>query len=372
MMPVPSQKTFSGSYHIPLLISLVVIALLLVVRLWIYLPESLPSSRKMLYKGPSRDLVQQKLDSTLTARGIRFYLQEKSSTRGDLWFIHVPPRFPVPLLHLQLQKSVRSVDAEIIETFSEPVSGQVELKVGWEDSCLIRLRLITEEDERKRHGEIALLIDDFYDRWGELEIGFTNLGIPLNTSIIPQGTRSRQVAGLLSQRACEILLHLPMEPFQKKVSDDGFIIKTGMSSKEIRKRLQRALDVVPGARGVNNHMGSAVTSDPETIGRVLQEVREKGLYFLDSRTAVSTQAYRIAREMGVPAMERSVFIDAVYQESAIREELLRLLNIADQKGVAVGIGHCRSTTLKLLKIWVVQAQEKGYRFVYLSQVMPQW
>ena len=101
----------------------------------------------------------------------------------------------------------------------------------------------------------------------------------------------------------------------------------------------------------------------------MQDIRNRGLYFLDSRTTSKTVAYNVARELGVPCAKRDVFIDVENSREFIRGSLWDLAERAGKRGFAVGIGHSRPLTLEVLKEEIPKIAARGYQFVHLSDVV---
>jgi polysaccharide deacetylase 2 family uncharacterized protein YibQ len=110
----------------------------------------------------------------------------------------------------------------------------------------------------------------------------------------------------------------------------------------------RHLAVVPSAIGVNNQMGSLFTANEAAIGVVLEMVRDRGLFFLDSVTASDSVAFQIARRLGVKTGQRQVFLDNVQDVSLIVKQLEKLVVLAEDRGQAIGIGHPHEATLEAL------------------------
>ncbi len=133
-------------------------------------------------------------------------------------------------------------------------------------------------------------------------------GVPLTYAVLPFETKTAAVAARLAELGEEVLCHLPMEAQHGENPGPGALTEA-MNQEEIRDATRRALEAVPGAIGVNNHMGSALSEDPEAMAAMLGVVRKRGLFFLDSRTSAASVAYGLAREAGVPAAERKVFLD---------------------------------------------------------------
>ena len=169
-------------------------------------------------------------------------------------------------------------------------------------------------------------------------------------AVLPNAPFAGEMARALHAEGREVLLHLPMEPGPGHGPGPGpDAIMVGQSSARVAELVRHALTVVAGARGVNNHMGSRATADPATMRAVMEALRGSGLYFLDSRTTPDTVAERTARELGVPALHRDVFLDVVSDPAAIRRALAKAVSRARADGAAVAIGHVHPLTLEVLR-----------------------
>jgi hypothetical protein len=168
----------------------------------------------------------------------------------------------------------------------------------------------------------------------------------------------------------EVMLHLPMEPhgFPQVRPGPGVLVR-GQTEEEIAAIFSRDLASVPGAVGVNNHMGSAATEDPRLMRAVLREVADRGLFFLDSRTTNATVAASLARELGVPAASRQVFLDRVATEAAVRSALEDLVARARREGSAVAVAHPYPVTLAVLEEELPKLAGKGVKVVRVSELV---
>ena len=160
-----------------------------------------------------------------------------------------------------------------------------------------------------------------------------------------------------------------MEP-QGEASLGANAILVGLDDEEIRRRVRRALQRVPHARGINNHMGSKATADKRVMRLVLSELKDRNLLFLDSRTTASSVAYQLAVDMDIRAFNRDLFIDEIADAPTIRDKLWELAAIAAQSGQAIGVGHNRRETLIALSTALPQLEKRGFRFVLVSQLLP--
>jgi polysaccharide deacetylase 2 family uncharacterized protein YibQ len=126
---------------------------------------------------------------------------------------------------------------------------------------------------------------------------------------------------------------------------------------------------VPGAIGVNNHMGSLLTQAPGSMRVLLEALRPRGMFFVDSYTTERSVALRTAQELGVPATRRDVFLDPEPGEAAIAEQWQRLLALARKRGIALAIGHPNPITLAWLERELPTLAAQGITLVRVSDVV---
>lgn len=215
---------------------------------------------------------------------------------------------------------------------------------------------------------IAVIIDDVgYVR----EPVFRLLGLAPETTfaVLPYGPHAATLADEIHAQGGEVMLHLPMQPAGKPggFSRDSMLLAS-MGEMELVRTLAEALVKVPHVTGVNNHMGSVLTADPDAMKVVMRELAERRLFFVDSRTSAQTVAYRIAREAGVPSAERDVFLDDVAETRKIEAELARLEALAKKHGSAIAIGHPYPETVEALMRWIPTLEEKGIELVRVSKL----
>ena len=195
---------------------------------------------------------------------------------------------------------------------------------------------------------IALIIDDIgYNR--AVAERFVMLHPAITLSVLPRSPHGAAIARSARSRGREIMLHLPMEPLEYPAIDPGpGALTAAMTPAEIRRTLIDHLDAVPFVTGVNNHMGSRLTTLSAPMYEILAVLKSRHLFFIDSRTTESSLAGRTARLLQVPFARRDVFLDHDPVPSAIRTQIRLLIRIARLHGEAVGIGHPHKTTLEVL------------------------
>ncbi|MGD1147463.1 MAG: divergent polysaccharide deacetylase family protein [Thermoanaerobaculaceae bacterium] len=205
-----------------------------------------------------------------------------------------------------------------------------------------------EARQRASGARLAIVLDD---AGASMEVVRETEELPtaVAVAVLPNALRSAEVARGLGAQGREVLLHMPMEPLGTQGPGPGEgAVEVGLPAHEIRVRVERALGVVAGARGMNNHMGSRATADAAAMRAVMSVLRERGLYFLDSRTTPDSVAEQVARENGIPALRRDVFLDVVSEPEAIRHALEQAVARARAQGSAVAIGHVHPLTIEIL------------------------
>jgi uncharacterized protein len=168
----------------------------------------------------------------------------------------------------------------------------------------------------------------------------------------------------------EILLHLPMEPEGRDNPGPGALF-VRMASDDIRARTANALDALPLAVGLNNHMGSRFTRDAQAITPVLQEIAARGLLFVDSRTSGGSVAGQVATAMGVANAGRDIFLDNEIDGTSVRKQLAELERTANRRGHAIAIGHPHEATLDALAAWIPTMNSRGLQLVPVSAIVRQ-
>lgn len=219
---------------------------------------------------------------------------------------------------------------------------------------------------------IAIVIDDFGNRMkGTKEM--LELPVHLTAAVMPFLPSTREDAELAHAKGHDVIVHLPMEPVRGNPNWLGpKAILTSLPDEEIRKRVEEAIADVPHAVGMNNHMGSKATANERVMRVVLQVCKEKGLFFLDSRTSYKTVVPKVARELGVPLLQNDVFLDDVYTANHVARQLavVRKKLEKDEKCVVIGhVGPPGLITSGALKSAIPELQKK-VKFVTLSQMLP--
>jgi len=214
---------------------------------------------------------------------------------------------------------------------------------------------------------LAIILDDLgYDPVAAEAV--LRLPRPLTVSVLPNLPHSREIAEEADRRGYQVLLHLPMEPAGSDRRGETRELRPGMGQAEVARIIAAMLATVPPAVGVNNHQGSLATSDPELMAETMLVLRARRLFFIDSRTTAATVGYRAAREAGVPAAYRKVFLDDTPDRETVIRQLERAARLAREQGWSIAIGHPHPATLEALREALPELKQEQIRLVFASEV----
>ncbi len=196
-------------------------------------------------------------------------------------------------------------------------------------------------------GKLAIVIDDFGYRPTE-ENKVLQMPAALSVAVLPDAPGARQMATKAHQSGHEVLIHLPMAPLSKQPLEKNTLTPE-MSSEEIARILRSAVSNVPYAVGLNNHMGSKMTSSLPGMQKVMQALNQYNFYFLDSMTIGNSQSVPAAKGTRVKVLKRRVFLDDSQDINAVRQQFTRAVKLAQRDGYAIAIGHPHPNTMRVLQ-----------------------
>ncbi|MGA8022470.1 MAG: divergent polysaccharide deacetylase family protein [Candidatus Acidiferrales bacterium] len=215
---------------------------------------------------------------------------------------------------------------------------------------------------------LAIIIDDLgYDRSAADAV--LALSFPLTVSVLPHLPLSSEVAEEAQRRGDQVMLHLPMESETDGAKPEDIELRVGMNAGQVNETLAGMLETVPYAVGVNNHQGSRATADPALMQALMPALRQRGLFFIDSRTDAKTVAYDTAERNGVRAASRKVFLDDVASREAILKQLELAARDARRDGFTIAIGHPSPATIAALSDGVPHLETNGIHLVFASQLV---
>ncbi|MDR0219031.1 MAG: divergent polysaccharide deacetylase family protein [Enterobacteriaceae bacterium] len=194
---------------------------------------------------------------------------------------------------------------------------------------------------------LAIVIDDFgYRVHNENKI--LQMPAAISIAVLPDSPHGREMAQKAYSQGREVLIHLPMSPLSKQPLEKN-TLHPAMSREEVATIITSAIQKVPHAVGINNHMGSAMTSNLVGMTNVMSALSQYHFYFLDSVTIGNTQVMKASMGTPVKVLRRNVFLDNVQTEAETHHQLNRAIALARKQGTAIAIGHPYPTTIRALQ-----------------------
>lgn len=303
------------------------------------------------------ETINEEITLALAEMGIgpdsRLEREMRPRNEGELYYVELKERYELQDNNLKgeeltgyLLARLSPRNGDITGGYSELSDGGFELSIEAFDHSIRTLTFLPKPDTRPR---IAIIMDDMgMNRryWDDI----FSFKFPITLSVFPHRPFSVEVATLAHDSGMEVMLHIPMEPIEYPEKDPGMgALFTFMSEEEIIDTLLSDLSSVPYISGVNNHMGSYFTQDDRRLEIVLEEVNKLGLFFVDSKTTSLTRAFDVAIDLGVPAFERTVFLDNDRTVKKIKKRIVELIEKAKRNGGALGICHPYPETIEALK-----------------------
>jgi polysaccharide deacetylase 2 family uncharacterized protein YibQ len=284
----------------------------------------------------------------------------------------LPPPIESPIEEGKKSKVLQPKEEEKGVAKSEPlISPSIESPLKTEQSPAAVQPVITESAApRRKKGKVAIIVDDMGNSLQTIE-DLCSIDLPLTIAILPYSSWPVETANVAHNHGLEVILHLPLESLNDHESNEETegLIHSNMSEEEILAILEINLQQVPFISGVNNHMGSKITAERELMMPILETLKEKNLYFVDSVTTGKSVAYLLARQLRIPTAERHVFLDNDPSEESIRRSLIQLFRLAQRRGMAVGICHPLETTVRVLLENLASIEDFNCDAVFVSQIL---
>jgi len=310
-------------------------------------------------------------------------IEETKDTEGiPQIVVHLPlesyeslePRLEKELRDKRVSVDKEKKDKEGLTSYSWQITGPQE-----ESLSLVFSLLEPAAEEKKKEevppsppeNRVAIIIDDMGSSLEALQ-EVCDLGQPVTISILPLSPFAEETARIAHENGLEVMLHLPGESLNHQEGNNSTagLIKSGMSEEDVRFLVEDSLSRVPFVEGVNNHMGSKITQEEPVMRPILDLLKSRGLYFLDSRTTADSIAFDLARKMGLRTAYRNIFLDSSVGVDFSKKKIIDLFRLSQKKGKAIGIGHPFPETLQALRENIHLLKKYKVRPVFASEIIP--
>lgn len=215
--------------------------------------------------------------------------------------------------------------------------------------------------------DVVIIIDDFGNSAGQLLDDFGDLPSEIVFAVLPDLAHTKTAANLATRKGHEVIIHIPMEAENSKISPGKKYISKNMDEDAIKAILDDFIQQMPMAIAANNHMGSATTANLETMNKVLRHLKKEGLFFIDSATTSKSAVYTAAEQQNIFSTKRDIFLDVPdMSDNSLAKKIQDLGKYKGRKEPIIIITHCHDRAkLEGLQKFVTQIQAMGINIVSL-------
>jgi len=329
------------------------------------LPESIEAETPWLLQQRDKDYLLQALETEEP-------LEQKFLIADE---IKQGTSFPEKAPHLGVLKEIRRADAVIFPAeedyshYEESLPGEIidDSRSHHRHISDVNIKIKSKPPYFGTLPVIAVVIDDMGDNVRRTR-DISSLRAPLTASFLTYPPHIERQVSRSRQAGHEIMVHVPMQP-KSNINMTADILTVDMSPADIRRNFIHMLARFHDIKGINNHMGSRLTEDNARMDEIMKVLKERGLFFLDSKTTPHSVGDITAKRHGVDYVTRNVFLDNDNNLEYILGQLARAEKIARKNGYAIAIGHPKSQTYEALKKWLPTLAEKDIKLVHLSHIV---
>ena len=225
-------------------------------------------------------------------------------------------------------------------------------------------------DLADRIPRIAILVGGMGLSTTATEAAIDGLPPTVTLAFAPYGSEIDRLTDRARQAGHELMLQLPLEPYDYPDNDPGpHTLLTGLSDDQNLDRLHRVMSRMTGYVGAMNYMGARFSASDEALRPILGELRDRGLIYVDDSTTPRSLSGPVSEAIGLPFAQADVIIDAVVAREEIRAQLLKLEQIARDRGRAMGVASGLPVTIEILAAWSKELQARGIALVPATAII---
>jgi len=193
---------------------------------------------------------------------------------------------------------------------------------------------------------------------------------PVTFAFMPYGADIDRQTSLARGSGHEVLLQIPMEPFDYPDNDPGpQTLLTSLDPGQNVDRLHSLMARVRGYVGIGNFMGARFSAAEQALAPVLREIAKRGLIYFDDGSAPRSLASQIAGASSLPFAKSDLAIDAVPTAADIDRALGRLEAMARERGSAVGTAGALPVSIDRIAKWAKAAEGRGILLVPITALV---
>jgi hypothetical protein len=215
--------------------------------------------------------------------------------------------------------------------------------------------------------QIALVISGLGVSANGTSDAINKLPGPITFAFLPYGSDLERLTTKAQGSGHELLLEVPMEPFDYPDNDPGpQTLITSLSPEQNVDRLQWAMSRFQRYVGVTNLMGARFTASELSLVPIMREVGKRGLIYVDDGSSPRSLASQIAGGNSLAFAKASLVLDSVPSASEIDRALVRLEGIARTNGIAVGFVGALPVSIERVARWAKTAESRGFALVPIT------
>ena len=195
----------------------------------------------------------------------------------------------------------------------------------------------------------------------------SKLPAAVTLGFVPYGSELPRWVARARGTGHEVLLQIPMEPFDYPDNDPGPQTLTANAPKDQNiDRLHFFMSRTQGYVGITNLMGARFTANDEALSAVLAETSKRGLLFVDDGSSPRSITAKAAAKTKAPFLKSDLVIDTKAEWADIDAALVKLEAIATEKGVAIATASSLPVTIERIARWAKTLEARGIRLVPVS------
>lgn len=265
-----------------------------------------------------------------------------------------------PVIRTKISLKPEQISVDIISSLHNPQL----IRADYQDKIFNPLTNAYFNDSTPK---LAIVIDDIGNN-RRMDTRAAKLPGAVTLAILPHTPFSLSTAELGHKSHKDIMLHAPMESLNHLRLGDGALTRD-LSEQQFTETLQKSIDAIPHVSGLNNHMGSALTQNPQAMNWVMQSAQRNNLFFVDSRTTPESVASDLARQYQIKHASRNIFLDNETDYAYIDQAFKRAIKISKKTGFALAIGHPYPATIEYLEKNLPELQKQGVELVSVSELI---
>lgn len=217
--------------------------------------------------------------------------------------------------------------------------------------------------------QLVVIIDDIGNSY-PLGNAMVELDAPLTLAFLPHTPHAKTLANKANLLHKDVILHAPMENTVKAALGPGALTKA-LSETDFKLTLKKAIASIPHVQGINNHMGSELTQNKQSMQWVMETLKGEDLFFVDSLTSPKSVAYQQAVKYQLPALRRHIFLDNDKSSQALTKQWNKAIRIAHKTGRAILIGHPYQESHAFLAQQIPKLAAQNVKVISASELLLQ-